>query len=318
MNHWSIIRSVLGTVFVAFATSVAANADSVLWLRSDFIEKYKNRLTISCDYIVDAAHKKPNPPAKDGDMHVAGRCSEIGLPTVAEIQNAASEEAAVDRIHELEGTTQSSSVSGVWRIWPEHGGDNEFDQKETPGEKWSESPATNPPHVFEIHPITRINPLDLLASLKPIDGFDAHPASEAIPKYESSYFSLSLPSRGKIRMGMRMVGYNYIDFVMQFTKREMSVADGDFVFATIRSDDNELLARKRRVGFVAGSEPYNVERTMSEGDCVALLGIPRLDLALVSWRVANARKKPQVLSWGLPYEIIAVGVRKGPFKCPDE
>ncbi len=31
---------------------------------------------------------KPNPPSKDGDLHVAGRTEEVGLPIVAEIMNA--------------------------------------------------------------------------------------------------------------------------------------------------------------------------------------------------------------------------------------
>ncbi len=63
-------------------------ADNILELNKSFIEKYKNKLTISVRYTVDAAHKRPNPANKDGDMHVAGRAPEIGLPTVAEIQNA--------------------------------------------------------------------------------------------------------------------------------------------------------------------------------------------------------------------------------------
>jgi len=39
-----------------------------------------------------------------------------------------------------------------------------------------------------------------------------------------------------------------------------------------------------------------------------VLGIPRIDLALVSWRVRNAGTRPEALRWDLPYEIIVVGV----------
>jgi len=39
-----------------------------------------------------------------------------------------------------------------------------------------------------------------------------------------------------------------------------------------------------------------------------VVGIPRINLALVAWRAAHAQERPEVLSWNLPYEIIVVGV----------
>ncbi len=47
------------------------------------------------------------------------------------------------------------------------------------------------------------------------------------------------------------------------------------------------------------------------GDCL-LFGIPRIDLAIVSWRARNAKTRPEVLSWNLPYEIIVVRGYKEP------
>jgi hypothetical protein len=67
-----------------------ACAQITITLKNSFIEQYKDKVTISASFTVDKAHKKPNAPSKDGDMHVAGRADEIGLPTVAEIMNAAS------------------------------------------------------------------------------------------------------------------------------------------------------------------------------------------------------------------------------------
>src|ERR1700751_563153 len=71
-----------------------------LVLKKAFVTKYRNRATIDASFFVDHAHKQPNPPAKDGDMHVAGRApKEVGLPMVAEVVNAArtQEQAAVTR-----------------------------------------------------------------------------------------------------------------------------------------------------------------------------------------------------------------------------
>src|SRR5882724_12958240 len=126
-------------------------AEEILELSRSFIEKYKNKLTIDVSYIVDAAHKRPNPASKDGDMHVAGRAAEIGLATVAEIQNAKDVPNAVRAVRDVEATGQTVSVAGVWRIWPEHGGDNSHIQQTGPGPIYDGPGPTNPPHVFEIH-----------------------------------------------------------------------------------------------------------------------------------------------------------------------
>ena len=109
---------------VLLLSSHGCLAEEILELSRSFIEQHKNRLTIDVMYLVDAAHKKPNPPGKDGDMHVAGRAAEIGLATVAEIQNAKDVPDAVNRVRGVEGSGQAIALSGVWRIWPEHGGDN--------------------------------------------------------------------------------------------------------------------------------------------------------------------------------------------------
>ena len=68
---------------------VVAQAQIEITLKRSFIEKYKDRVTIDADFVVENTDKKPNSPSKDGDMHVAGRSpEEIGLPIVAEIMNA--------------------------------------------------------------------------------------------------------------------------------------------------------------------------------------------------------------------------------------
>ncbi len=95
-----------GLVFL-FLSTQASLAEEILEVSRSFIDKYKNKLTIDATYIVDAAHKKPNPPNKDGDMHVAGRAAEIGLATVAEIQNAKDVPDAVASIKNVEGSGQT-------------------------------------------------------------------------------------------------------------------------------------------------------------------------------------------------------------------
>ena len=51
------------------------------------------------------------------------------------------------------------------------------------------------------------------------------------------------------------------------------------------------------------------DRFWPRADCFRMLGIPRVFLALVSWRTqAAARGHTAVFSWNLPYEIVVVGM----------
>src|SRR5436309_6667107 len=83
-------------------SSLFANIE--ITLKDDFIEQFKDRATISVSFVVDKAHRHPNPPKNDADLHAAGRAEEVGLPIVAEIMNASSQKSAVDAIHQAEGT----------------------------------------------------------------------------------------------------------------------------------------------------------------------------------------------------------------------
>lgn len=300
--------------------TASARAENVLEINRTFLDKYKNRLTISVPYIVDAAHNKPNLPDKDGDMHIAGRSPAIGLATVAEIQNAKDASAAIQLVKSVEGTTNQIQVTGLWRIWPEHGGDNDHIQKAGPGARYTKTGPTNPPHVFEIHPILKIQNEDLHDTLRPIEGFKPKDADEAFARYERANFEIARKGK-RVVMHMRMVGFNYVDFVMRLKTRFKRVEDGEFISASIYSNgkDEELLVHDRRVGFIAGTAADVKQRTMKVGECMRVLGIPRVDLALVAWRLDNAKKRPEALKWSMPYEMIAIGVYDDqPKECGDD
>ena len=305
MGSALLVRGLVGA-FLFCAVPLQASADDVLTLSRAFVEANKNRLTMSVTYTVDAAHKNPNAASKDGDLHIAGRSPQIGLATVAEIQNAGDADDAVARVHAVEGTNQSLQVVGVWRIWPEHGGDTQHVQKADAGPKWTGPSPTNPPHVFEIHPLVKVDGIDLTHTLVPIDGYTYKEARDAFQRYAASTFEIT-PAGDKVRMRMKMVGYNYVEFLMKLRKRFQREADGEFISADILTLSGSLLARGVRVGFVDGSVPDKKQRKLEEGICMKVLGIPRV--ALVSWRLDHQADPefPDALRWSLPYEIVAVG-----------
>ena len=289
-------------LLAALLLPAAARAEIQITLQNAFVEKYKDRATIDAAFTVDKAHARPNPPASDGDLHAAGRAPEIGLAAVAEVMNAVLELDAVDLIHQAERGGQPLQVRGVWRLWCEHGGDDEQIQ----GQPLQPFKTTNPPHVFEIHPLLRIGDLDLAGSFQPIAGFTYKDASQAFQSYER------LPSHiatgdGTTTITTRMAGYNYVDFVIRLNEEPTHLlADGLSVKAAILDTAGDLLVHERRMVAVAGTAPYARVKAMHKGEALHVVGLPRIDLSLLSWRVANSGRIAGVLDWSLPYEMVLV------------
>jgi hypothetical protein len=301
---WRCAR--LGTALLVFLLlPVVANAQIQITLKNSFIEKFKNRVTVDTTFTVDKAHKRPNPPKKDADLHIAGRAPEIGLPIVAEIMNAKDEDAAVDLIHSVEGKNQAIKLSGAWRLWCEHGGES----LQIQGAKLEPFTNTNPDHVFEIHPITILAGQSITESLKPIEGFPAKDAETAFMSYENKKSQI-VPNATKktTTIVTSMGGFNYVEFKIEITDDPFAVSDGTMVFARVLDLDEEVLVQKRRMVFVKGSEPEIAVKKLHKGDIMHVLGVPRIDLALVSFRSTHAKTKPGILNWNLPYEMLIVGV----------
>ena len=84
--------------------------------------------------------------------------------------------------------------------------------------------------------------------------------------------------------------------------------DGRIVRGSALTLGGEEVAGNRRMVFVKGTPPEVAVRGQAKGTVLHVLGIPRIDLALVSWRGRNAEVNPGALTWHLPYEVIIVGV----------
>jgi hypothetical protein len=304
---------------------LSALAEIEIKLKRAFIDSYKNKVTIEAtDFIVVKAHKKPNSPSKDGDLHVAGMASGVGLPIVAEIMNAASFQSAVDLIHSVEGTNNSISLGGIWRIWCEHAGDDSQIQ----GDPFTIT-NTNPPHVFQIHPVIRLNSIDVLDSFRPVYGYEYKNAEDAFYRFENTECEI-IPDNGFITLITKGVGYNYVDFKIELLEepyKYRGTEDGRFLFCRVLDLEDEVISQKERMVFVRDSKPDKTIEDMKMGDVLRVIGIPRINLNLVSWRVNEAEKaaeeynkKPsnenqnklaranQRLRWKLPYEMIMAAI----------
>jgi len=296
-------------VFLAFAAATA-HAQVIITLQDSFIDEFKNRATITANYKVVHTHHKPNPPAKDGDIHAAGFAPEIGLNTVAEIMNAAEEKPAMNAIIAAEGSDETLKITGAWRLWPEHAGGKAQDQ-DFAKDRTDEITSTNPDHVFQIHPITSVGAIDVSNGFHPIAKFTPKDAENAFTRYENIRCKISHDDANKTTtIRTNMAGFNYVKFRLDLTENPNSfrAGDGMVMLASVSTVDGDLLVRQRRMIFVKGTPPEKAVSKKKKGDHMIVLGIPRIDLDLVAARLANQTKFPDDLDWNLPYEIVVVGV----------
>jgi hypothetical protein len=304
------MRSTSRTLILLLLAAGVVDAATLI-LKLAWVEKFKDRATIEAVFTIDHAHVKPNAPAADGDMHVAGRApDEIGLPMVAEIMNADNKQPAVILVHKQEGTDQSITVEGAWRLWFEHppsaGSQTQFDDVPPAGN-------TNPDHCFEIHPLTKVGPNDVTASLHDIKGFTPKAADAAFGAYEKLKVSVKA-NKTAVSLTSNKTGYNYVLFTLHAIGGTTPLDDGGLaVLADVlpkAGETDETLAHNVRMIFVPGSDPFKrAQNGLVDGDELTVLGIPRINLNAVSAFVnapgdSTATRK-------LPYEMIIVAL-EGP------
>jgi hypothetical protein len=265
-------------------------------LDDDFIDRYKDRAAIHPKIQVDIVGR-PHPPRADGDLHVSGRAEEVLLPLVAEVMNAASRLDAVQKFRDAISSKEVLWISGAWRLWPEYGGD-----AQEQGAELSPMASSAPPHVFEVHPVTRVEKLWLGDTLKPIEGFQAKDANRAFKSYDSLLCTVERDVEKKTTTIItQRAGYNYVEFIMQIVREPVQLEDGRAVTASVVNLNNEAVTSNRRMIFVQGTPPDTALDAAKVGQRLHVLGIPRISLSAL--RNENLTGKH-----ALPYEMIIVAV----------
>jgi hypothetical protein len=241
----------------------------------------------------------------DGDMHFSGRADEVGLPFVAEIMNAKGQMKAVKAVRNAAGK-DAIPIKGAWRLWCEHAGD--VNQKQ--GATFAAADTSNPDHVFEIHPVTEVAGIDVLASIGPIEGYTYKKAHDAFTHYENVGCKIT-PNGDTVTIKTAMAGYNMPEFILESVddqKGGLAVEDGRFLFAKVLDLDGDVLVSKVRMAFIKGTEAEFEARNLTKGQRMRVVALPRISLTLIHWRVEHAKDDRDPLNWNVPYEMIVVGV----------
>ena len=217
-------------------------ASTTVTLDRDLIDALSDRATVEISFVVDRAHDRPKPLRDDGDIHIAGWSDDIGLTTVAEMMNSRKEDEAVDRANELENRAEEVQIVGVWRFWPEHGGDHHFVQDEAA----PPATTTNPDHIFEMHPLTFFDDIEVVDSIGHVPRYRYKDAEAAFHRYENTRFHLDCDD-DSITLTMSMVGYNYTEFWIELNEDVVhEMDDGGRAFKAAIFDKHDRAARDRR------------------------------------------------------------------------
>jgi len=276
----------------------------VIDLDRSFIEMYKNRVTIDATFTVDAVAARPNPAIFDGDFHFAGRAPEIGLRLVGEIINAGTQDSAVALVQRAREAKAPLRLTGGWRLWPEHA----LGSRQEQGQPVDALKNSNPEHVFEVHPITRIGALSLLDAFVPVEGYLPGDAKRSFEIYEGAKYSLQvMPKRITLTSASGL--YNDVRFLMRMgAEPQQVVRDGRFVTASALDRDGTVLVPRLRLVFVKGTAPERAVRALRPGARLDVWGKPRVSFAELSRLIRESSSNPAVLEGQLPYEIVVLGI----------
>jgi hypothetical protein len=287
----------------------------IIELDNQFIKDYENLATITSEFAITGISAM-HPPKNDGEVHIGGWADKAGLAGVAEIMNVAGPgQKALKAVKQAQGKI---TVTGAWRLWGEHGGTAAQIQQLNSGPPNPGAPSSNPPHVFEIHPVTTVKvggmSTDATKAIGKTLGFTPHDATKAFVQGYEKLPCKIIPRNGRTRIVTQALGFNFTEFMIRLGEDPVALPDGHGVICSVYDTEGELLLRGRRMVFMKGTDADNAVKTLKKNDRMMAIGIPRISLKLVQYRLDHQNGKDDEgkpfdvnpLEWNLPYEMIIV------------
>jgi hypothetical protein len=285
-------------------------------LENAFIKKYMDRATIETDF-TPIAKSRVHPAKDDGEVHVGGIAAEAKLACVAEVMNAASSGKKATAVFATAiAQNKSVKVTGAWRLWCEHSGSVPQVQTADLMPPLPGPAPSNPQHVFEIHPVLSVKladgqPVSAVNSVAATPGHRPKDAQTAFHlAYDRTTCKITPLPNDRTKIVTQAVGYNFTEFIIRLNRPPFELADGHAAEATVFDTDGELISHRRRMIFIKGTAANDALTALEDGKRLQVIGIPRINLKLIDWRVRNymlpefVDSKP--LEWNLPYEMIVV------------
>ena len=326
-------KLLLVAIFViANCTGRVAAQGFSLNLDNDFVRAIHDRATADVQYRVVQAQVNAHTPANDGEVHISGTAvmastgRALGFASVAEIMHAAQYEGPNGHLQFIanEGVAgRPVRLRGVWRLWGEHGETSISQGTIPPVSTWN--PRTNPPHIFELHPLTHLQrgnqTVSFLADFRFLAGFtdllNVQRTRGAFGLFERMQCRITPGSRRTLITGTKQQ-FNFVQFTAVIRGRPEPTSSGDGVFARADIFDQRgggsnaagaPLAADVRLVFVAGTPPAERLRTLTAANNrMRLVGFARISLTPVN----EAIRTGHAFAGKLPYEIVVTSLGNEP------
>ncbi|MBI5705687.1 MAG: hypothetical protein HZC36_01730 [Armatimonadetes bacterium] len=283
-------------------------AQPVLKLKNSFIDQLKNRATLSTQFTIDAVTERHDQD-KDGDLHIIGRSSDVGLRVIAEIKNALSFGPAEDLA--IASVTHTLPVTGVWRLWFEH---PETQSDMVQFADVSVGTSLNQKHVFELHPLLRIGTEDLKASVGFVNGYLPYTSAYAFFRDPSkSYATGSIKVKRDATwttLKCNTKAFNHVLLEAKLvSKAPLAGGDGTAATVTVMIGTQNLTMR---VITASGTKADIAINALTANKRFSLLAIPRVKLSWIATLPKDGVERTFLLSGKVAdfVEFIGLHVQK--------
>jgi hypothetical protein len=284
-----------------------------LWLRESLVKKHAKDILVTIQAIPDHIGKRAHPIKAGCDLDVPLRSEDITVPTLGKIQNACSYPGGVTpsywskKLKTFEG--QRMEAEGVLRIWleqPPKGGKRQCECDVLP--LYANS---NPDHMVELHPLTRLGNSSFLAMTREIQKGDTPYVSNLGGKLPSILGRKKIAIRRVHREGETYIvikgprtGYSHWTILAVV----MSIAEkrrGGHAFDVAVIHRDGFMKRNLSALTIEGTAADEGVETLQVNDEVVLFGILRLDLALIERKARQAWR-----TIAMPYELIVLDIMR--------
>lgn len=290
-----------GTLVVGFAVALLLDtvhpvqAESLLSIRQSTLTQQRDRILISVAARIGPIGNVHNLSA-DCDIHVPLRTEAISLPILGEVKNACSVGPTRAQLTAL--GPGPMPVAGAFRIWFE-GHDAGVPFREEEGDVPDEYENSGPPHLVEVHPITRIGSMNLLANVRLIekDGQTiGWKTAESFRRAATRKLTIRRRTIGGTRYVLMrcacppLANHYKLSVEIVFAPHPTDNGDGLVAMGKVFDDEAQVIRSRVRLFAIKGTPAADLLEDSEPGDDLTIYGVARLSLRPVLRRLrATAR-----------------------------
>lgn len=308
---WTASASIFA-VLLGFLSSLSA---AELWLRESLVKERAGEILTSIEAIPVHIGEKAHPVDKDCDLHVPLRSEAIKVPMLGEIKNACSIPEGVTSTHWTEELRplekKTVKAEGVFRVWLEHPPEEEG-ERQCECEELPLYTSSNPDHMVELHPLTRLDDKSFLDHVKAVEkgkkkykGSDGKRLTSTLEKKKITIQKETEDGESYIVIRGPKTGFNHWTLQATVKTTPKKARDGHY-FAVDVLSGAKVVKVNLPAFTIAGTETDKKITKAKAGDKVTLFGLVRLDLKTILKLVKDTEREIK-----MPYEMAVLAVESG-------